>query len=1345
MARKITLKRIGLLIPTLCLIVLILLILVLAWLGLVGFPKPLLREIETIAAEEGIYLSVDKATLEFTRGFGLKLHQVKLYESDKKDTPPLISVPYADLGVEVRDLLVGEIQPHHLQLRDAELRIPILDTPTPAQTAQPAQYFSISGINLMADHSSEGSIRLTEGRLLFDQIPIRIEGSISDTYLQSLLTSSDTEEKPESTEKIDLASELAALGDIMRDIRSWVATQQWGSKDIPQLGINVRVAEEITCHLTAQLPALRHENFRLKNTLLDVSYAGDRVTINRLETHSVIPAGKLIVQGAYDLKEGAVSFDINSNLPLIYFVREVMNEEDVAVLANIPALMQREANTLQLQGSVKLDEDYAPSDLLLRGHIEQQDVQFRSMDIEQLKLAFYYESGSFSLNELQLTLPDGSIRAKGFLKDGKGQLSLDLHLLEKDICSIINSIVPDTLSAQFSEALDLKGHLDLKIKTDISTPSFRPGESPLTDFIPNLRQAELSVGLPQLSYTQDKLVIDAEQPSVSVKLEGLNGVDGARPDLVEHLKISLKAGKLTLKDGDAIYLADQFLTELHSKDIRWGKEQDIKELLIGSSSLFTYLGKVEVPGVQVENINLNLREINNIRPLSKPDELINSGIVELQTGAMDIFKRRAEGLAVSLQLRDQRDLTGDVTLTWDKKGGHLTSLHLDWEDWESLTISEINSRLSSKQLMQELPEKFYDQYGIALSKDLILSDGRVHLTTKDWNFAPQSASLSIRADGIQRKAVDIPSMKGNAALDLSLAASLNAEVNAAGDFLYTVSPLVLKHQSGSLEVTVQGNTASHVQIKGSNTIGLQYLDAIINLAEAHAVMRDFKLNANSRLNLSNIDAMVNYANGVSVYATTDLSVADTGYALGGIIEENGRERVDTSLQTDPFGYFSRLSAHTVVDIRYGAKDANGKALSDKLLILIEDAVIDKDNRPWFARMKQKPGVAQSRIEVGCVTLDLQEGYVRIQDLSGEIYPAYTLGMFYAPLYSILVDLQTTHPVKAKINDSLFPFYSDCKRSMYSTVEVSSPHLAKYNFAGIGIPLERLHGFVRISDDYVQLDRFRSYTWQGQLDLNLRIGISGKKTSLDGYVKAVNMNLKQIAGTFGAEISPALCYADFRFRSPSTEIKDIDGYGQLYLRQGQLMELGIFAPISELIYNLPSYIMFFKEEAEEAKRGAISKLSYAICDAIGNSLKKSGQIIGTTIDKVPGVNMLLNYGLSDAHADFRIKNGRFSTDNFVASGSNLRVPLTGYMDLETLDIKMKLWPDLGSILSLALSPITSISEHIISIELTGKIDKIGWRIGANSPMNIIKSAQEKLKLDKLSLKRGSAKKTPTSSR
>ncbi len=1326
MAKKISIKRIGGLLRLFCLFIILLFILILLWLGLVGFPKPLLREIESVAAQQGIYLKLDKATLKISRGLGVKLHEVHIYGTEQKDSPALISVPYLDLGVELGDLIVGKIQPQHLLLRDAQLRIPLPSTQKEAASEQGGgDHFTISGIHLLVNHAGGELLNFSEGRILFDQIPLRIEGSMSDARFQEYIAGSESDTP--STGKIDLAGELSSLGETMLEVRKWLDSQQWAQGEVPQLSVSFKIDKEIQCHLEAQLPALRYEQFRFKETLLSVSYTDDLVTINKLSTKSLVPDGDLVVQGAYDLKQRSISFDINSNLALIHFARELMKKEDVAVLTMLPSL-HRSSNSLQLQGRVSLDEKDNLRDLSLRGHIEQRDVDFRGMLFDEVKAIFSYASGSFSLDELALKLPEGSITAQGFLRNGTGKIQLNLHLLEEDLCGFINTFAPGTLSTSFSKDLDLQGHLDVALRADISTPNFRPGKSPLIDFVPDLRHAVLGVTLPEVTYTLGEVSVHAHQPSISVELNGLNGVGGTRPDLAELFKVSLKAGKLTFKDGKDSYTVDQYMTELQSKGIRWAQGVDIKELVIGHSSLFTYLGKVQVPGIAVDNVNLNLHNIDHIRPLAATESIIEAGLLELQTGALDIYKRRAESLSITMNLKDRSHITGGLKLIWDK--AHSSELEIDWKDWQQLHIFNINARLPAKQLMAELPAKVYDDYGVALSKDILIEDGRIYLTTKDAEFKLQSGSLRIAAEGILRKATEIKSL-GNSPEELSLTGAVSFEVNGEGDFLYSVTPLKISHKSGILELDVKGNSSSHVHVKGRNTIGLQYINKLINLYDAHAIIRDFKVDSRSRLSMENIDATVTYENGLRIHATTGLNMTNSGYAVGGIIAETdskgkptGKERIDTSVQSDPFGYFNRIAAQIEVDISDKVKGER-----DRMLVIISDAIIDFNNKPWFERMKKTRGKAETRMTGERITLDLNEGYVRIQGLEGQSYPAYAFGMFFAPLYSILVDLDVTEPVDAKTIDSLFPIYTDCKRSMYSTLEVASPHRAHYDFAGIKIPLERLHGFVRISDDYVQLDRFTSYTWEGKLDLNLRVGIKGDKTSLDGYVKAMNMNLKEIAGTFGAEISPALCFADFRFRSPSTEVKDIDGYGQLYLRQGELMELGIFSPISELIYNLPSYIMFFKEEAEEAKRGAISKLSYAITDAIGKSIKDTGKILGTTTDKVPGVNYLLNYSLSDAHADFRIKDGLLSTENFVASGSNLRVPLTGHMNLETLAIKMKLWPDLGSILSLALSPITTISEHIISIELTGKIDDIGWRIGANSPMKMLKSASDKLRFQK----------------
>ncbi len=1306
MAKKLTIRRVGGLLPTICLVVLLVIFLVFTWLGVVGIPRFALEKLEDLASENGVELRIGSASLDYRRGAGIRFKDLSICDSSDGEKDALICLPEADISVELRSLLAGEISPQYIRLKDAVVKIPLEDG---------HEHMPITEIQLTINQASNSMVRLSEASMRIDGIPVNISGYLNVERVRELLLKKPDEHSSTQEKDFQIGKTLAKLSPYAKQLRSYIQSQGWTAAEYPRMELDFEVSDSFHGTLRANAPAIRHKQYRFRDAHIELSYADEVLRLNKLSAHSILPDGYLSLQGEYQIDKNKLSFKINSDLPALYFAREFFSPDDLALLAQLPTL-KRSSNVLKLKGELDLNKDNLVDSLVLSGQIEQENIAFSSTSIKKLDVSFYYDSNSFTIDQFKITLPHGELSAQAFLKSGYGQANLSVDLPSEDIIALTRGISPTALSDELLESLRLSGNIKLEVQADISTPDFIPGKSPLIHFLPDLRDTQLQLSISQLSYQEGDRHYEASGASIDIKLKGLNGVQGERPDHINSTQLSLRADKLrTSSEGETLEL-ENFVTEILSEDISWGKDSELDSLILGKSSLFSFAQSVRTLDVAAEHVNLNLSNALNIRPFTKDQDYITSGALELQTTRPSALGHSVDKLDVNLTLADGSDLSGGLRVTCDEaKDDHL-SFSLSWKGWQNLTISDIACKLSSDQIVNLLPEGAGSKYGIDLTGEILVKDASLFLHTENGQVELQSGQFAVEATGLKRTPVDIPALRQRAQ-DIDLLAAGSFLRDDAGDYSYELDELLIKHHSGEFRAELEGNTHGHIRLRGSNTIGLQYINALIGSYDAHTIIRDFKLGAQSQFKLTNIDATIDYTQGINIQASTDVHLMNVGFAIGAIIEDgatNGRERLNTSIHPDPFTYTREVQAQVVIDVRDKAHDKDDKQLPDSQRIIITNPIIVFDNAPWL-KMNKISGVATDTELTGeRVMIDILNDYIEIEGIQGELYPSYALGMFYSPLYDFLDELKLLHPVKMKVSKSEFPLVLDYKRPMYSTIEVSGAEGGFYRFAGIDIPIKQFTGFVKISDDFIELNRFNSFTWDGVADLNLRIGITGETSSLDGYVRAVNMNLEKIATSFDAELSPALCFADFRFRSPSTEVDDIEGYGQLKLRDGKLLELGIFSPIADLLKDLPGYADRYKNTLEKKDPSAMQDFFDSICSGLGICIQATGDALDSTMGKIPGINYLIHYGLRDADGDFTVKNGYVYTDNLIAVGSNMSVPFSGELNIDTLELRARLWPDLGSILNLALSPITSISEHIIDIELRGKVDDLKWRISAESP-------------------------------
>ena len=102
-------------------------------------------------------------------------------------------------------------------------------------------------------------------------------------------------------------------------------------------------------------------------------------------------------------------------------------------------------------------------------------------------------------------------------------------------------------------------------------------------------------------------------------------------------------------------------------------------------------------------------------------------------------------------------------------------------------------------------------------------------------------------------------------------------------------------------------------------------------------------------------------------------------------------------------------------------------------------------------------------------------------------------------------------------------------------------------------------------------------------------------------------------------------------------------------------------------------------------------------------------------KLPFANHFLRYGIDSASSRFDIRNGHLITRNMVASGYNLDVRTKLDINLDTLTLTGNLWPQISSVPTVLISPITILSNFLIDINLHGDLVDPQWKIGLSKKL------------------------------
>lgn len=1342
MSKKLAIKRVGPIIPTVCLIAFLLLVAVVVWLSTAGLPRCVIDKIEQASLEAGIPLKVEKITLNIFRRSLLKAEKIQVF-ADKADTAPLLQLRKAEAGLSVQKLITGKVELKSADLTDGYIKLPISDT-------DDKQLLEVSGINISSTIRNN-RVSLRSSDLKLQGIPISIKGSINLNELNL------EESAEEEQEKLIIPAIIKTCQSIIDRVYHQIEDQHWTPEEYPELSVQIAAGAELKIRVQASAPKYDIDTFGFRDTKLDINYEGDRCIINTLEFKTISPVAHVQLKGGYEIDNRKLSVSLQSDAPLLEMAKALSTGDTLKWLNKFSHSAENTPH-INLSAHAAFDENFALNEAKIDGEISQKELYIGSCCVDNFLLSFYYSDGNFNVDNLLLEFPDGRMQFTAQSSDGHGHAKLDAKLsILRTIC-LVNEFLDSPLILPVG--LKYGNYVELSAEATLTMPHFAPGGTYEDNFVPSLRNLNASIGFERLEFLGYKL----KSPTLSLTC---HSEENSTTSLLKHLKdatvtVAAKQFKLEKNDLPNVALEDTQIT-LKVQDL---DRTIAEELYIASAAEVNIkAASLDYEGTRASNVSILAHSkqcgITNAQPYAnqadiaitadtlKIEEVTGSGIsmsaaVQLNTDTttqhlienaqlktnikeMQLGNAGVGELSATFNLHDAD--TGVINLSFIPQG----NTQIEPASFTAITDMKQPGKLSLNDIKGYLPMAEFgpllDALGqkidfVELPKDIQL---RGNLTIDSQRKQIEHFDCAMEIPHIVRTPQNLKVFRGER-IPLGVSAHLEANVSEDSNLEYTAK-LEVKHETGTLKTDVSGNTASHVHAEGTNTIRADVVDRILDLQDAHDILRDFNFPNHSRSIFNNILVDVRYDNGIDVGVDCDITLHNAQYQLCAIIDdEQGNEKFDPALGKLPFVDTVRADAHLRVTWQDGIMK-DGKPLPAVTEVVLTNAAIDYNNVPWLKTQdftalglsKNGPGVTQhktSLLKGDKIVIDVENDAVRLYNINGTIYPAYSLGMFYSELRDFMSIMVTPYPAKVSTINCNFPIAKSSKEPMVGNISVSSPNLTGLDFLGTTIPMTKFTGFVNLTEGFVNLDRMNARCWDGSLDAIVKIGISGKSTSFDGQVKAHNMDLKKIAAAYGTKLDSALCEADLRFRSASSDIKDIQGYGNIRITNGNLLTLSIFQPIGAFVSDVTGNMKELDESAKQRKTtNVLSRLSRgtgATINAIGTGIDKTAQ-------NIPGYNHFFAYDLQNANVQYVLDKGHFKTRVFEAAGYNLKV--TGNLDLniDTMEIYGNMWPQVSSLPTIILSPLTFLSDFMLDIVIYGAVDDIQWsfkldeRIGGNAPV------------------------------
>ncbi len=1339
MAGKLTIRRVGHLLPTLCLVVLLLVVGILTWLSTAGLPGCVLRYIEREAsAAAGLPITIDKIKLAPRSGLAAKAEGLGVTIVQPDALPATIRVRKAQVTLSFSRLLAGELQPSGLHVLGLDAVIPLS--------------------NKEGDTIHLDSARLnTEWPQRNRRIRAELNAHLQGIALQGKLTLANPAELLSSSAE-DMADEEApkAPGEYLAEVRPYlqkfkseIDEQKWENVPPPSISITAAHRGDWTAEIKAQIPSFREAHFHFQDAQLAAKYEKNTISVHNLSFRTEKPDTKVRLQACYDLSNRELSFTTRSTAPIIGILDEYLGDDAPPMLQK---LRSSKGNTpdIEISGTTAFSENFAINSITVHGKLEQQGFLIGDVPANYLLLTFYLRDGSFNLDQCRIELPEGSIDCAAQLAEGTGRAEMEVSLPDETLLALAREISGNTEIA-LPEGLSFSGNLEAHLSCEMSTKPFESGKSQIQDLIPTLRSCQVRFRTPSITLQGAEFLTTALQ----LTLDDINYENNLQVGKAS-LQVQMASTKETVETNAA---ASNVTLNLDINNL--STDSEFTALQLGPSALNLKVAEAKTDSAEVKALNAE----TSVKGLKvRFDDIYNTLassalVANVELGSCTYADTRAQGLRLKLnipaginrsepwlnmqqnahisatlqQLSSNNDFcasntelsvhhtaTNTVQIKFSSNiGGEKASLSTTatLTDKELVKLENLNLHLPADRLLpllgneEPLAELRLPRM-VDLQGDALIDPNEGKLLNSHYNLHLPEL-LRVCNNVYVHKGMEIP-------LQLDVKGSFSTAPD--GSMFYDADVDAV-HAEGKLDIHVSGDPLKNCHITGSNTIPVSIINALIDNADAHWIMRDFRCTPGLTRNvITDIDTIIRYDNGVYVNSRCKANLYDMDFLLGAIRDKEdaqgnptGEEYLRTDLGKAPYSRVKEGHCDVEVVVQLDCTDANGKPLKDEILINLLNPDLLYDNRPWLKRMKIKDGVSTSRIVGEAVRFDIEACTISLHKLKGTCYPAYAIGMYYAPLQHFLEDVVLELPADIETEYCIFPISSSCEVPMKGLIRAEAATRAGFRFLGTTIPFKNFSGFINISDTDVYLDRMNAQSWGGVVNGALRIDFSGEHTTLDGYFSAHNLNLKDIVASYGTEFTSATCNGFIRFQAPSPDLEAVRAYGQVHLQDGDLMEIGLFRPIGALISDMPNQLKKLQNSVPGVNKISTPEWSGKFVDFVWDTSGEAIDSVGRSALKLPFANHFLRYGIDEASAKFDITQGHLITRDMKARGYNLDVDVKLDLNLNDLTFKGELWPRISSVPTVLISPVTILSKFLIDINLYGDILDPKWKFGLSKKL------------------------------
>ncbi|MFC5051491.1 AsmA-like C-terminal region-containing protein [Rubritalea spongiae] len=194
--------------------------------------------------------------------------------------------------------------------------------------------------------------------------------------------------------------------------------------------------------------------------------------------------------------------------------------------------------------------------------------------------------------------------------------------------------------------------------------------------------------------------------------------------------------------------------------------------------------------------------------------------------------------------------------------------------------------------------------------------------------------------------------------------------------------------------------------------------------------------------------------------------------------------------------------------------------------------------------------------------DWPKKLANIEQIRGSAYPVPVLNLF-APHIGEHLEQYRFHLPPSLTSSGKVQWQKGTSNQTDLTIDFTTAGTTDYNFLKEDIPLENVRASVRVLPNKVEINQLAGKAMSGSL--NGYIHVIPSNSAYLGKLTGSNARLSDISKVYGIKgLNQGSISGNFQFNGRGSDISSLNGIGKLALKNGDLMAVPLFGPLSKLV-------------------------------------------------------------------------------------------------------------------------------------------------------------------------------------